>query len=185
MDDVAIRNNLLGILVGAIPTTSKCCAQALDELLKRPEALSGAQQAARDGDDVALAQYVFEALRFHPNNPGVFRIAAQDYTLAKGTEHATSVPTGTQVLAATQSAMFDGSVIDAPKDFRIDRPGWNYMHWGFGLHTCFGQYINQIQIPGILKPLLKRHNLRRSATPEGKLCITGPFPTSMSVEYDC
>lgn len=184
MDDVAIRNNLLGILVGAIPTTSKCCAQALDELLKRPDALAGAQQAARDENDHALAQYVFEALRFHPNNPGVFRIAAQDYIVGKGTEHHASIPAGAMVLAATQSAMFDGSVVDAPNDFRIDRPAWNYMHWGSGLHTCFGQYINEIQIPGILKPLLKRQNLRRSAGPEGKLCITGPFPTSLTVEYD-
>jgi cytochrome P450 len=46
MDDVSIRNNLLGLLVGAIPTTSKCCAQAMDQLFERPEQLQGAQGAA-------------------------------------------------------------------------------------------------------------------------------------------
>lgn len=59
MADVDIRNNLLGLLVGAIPTTSKCCAQALDELLKRPAELASAQAAARAGDDATLAQYIF------------------------------------------------------------------------------------------------------------------------------
>ena len=44
MDDLGIRNNLLGLFVGAIPTTSKCCTQALDELLKRPAELAKARK---------------------------------------------------------------------------------------------------------------------------------------------
>ena len=184
MDDITIRNNLLGILTGAIPTTSKCCAQALDELLKRPDMLAAAQAAAVANDDATFSQYVLEALRFNPNNPGVFRVAAEDYVVAKGTPHATLVPKGTSVLAATQSAMFDDTVVDSPNDFRIDRPGYIYMHWGVGLHTCFGQYINQVQIPAILKPLLQRKNLRRADGPAGTLQFTGPFPSSLSVLFD-
>ena len=42
MDDLGIRNNLIGLITGAIPTTSKCCAQALDQLLDRPDVLSQA-----------------------------------------------------------------------------------------------------------------------------------------------
>jgi cytochrome P450 len=184
MDDIAIRNNLLGILTGAIPTTSKCCAQALDELLKRPDMLAAAHAAAVANDDATFSQYVLEALRFNPNNPGVFRVAAEDYVVAKGTPHATLVPKGTSVLAATQSAMFDDTVVESPNDFRIDRPGYIYMHWGVGLHTCFGQYINQVQIPAILKPLLQRKNLRRADGPAGTLQYTGPFPSSLSVLFD-
>lgn len=184
MDDITIRNNLLGLLTGAIPTTSKCCAQALDELLKRPTMLAAAQQAAMAGDDATLAKYVFEALRFHPNNPGVFRVAGEDYVVGKGTLHATLIPKGTSVLAATQSAMFDESVVEDAAAFRIDRPGYIYMHWGVGLHTCFGQYINQIQIPGILKPLLQQKNLRRAGGDSGKLQTKGPFPSSLTVLFD-
>jgi cytochrome P450 len=114
MDDVGIRNNLLGLLVGAIPTTSKCCAQALDELLKRPAELEAAQEAARADNDGLVAQYCFEALRFNPNNPGVFRITAEDYTVAKGSDHATLIPKGASLIAATQSAMFDDRIVEAP-----------------------------------------------------------------------
>jgi cytochrome P450 len=184
MTDVDIRNNLLGLLVGAIPTTSKCCAQALDELLKRPAELAKAQAAARTGDDATFAQYVFEALRFHPNNPGVFRVAAEEYVVGKGQMHATRIPAGTSVLAVTQSAMFDEHVVKSANEFRIDRPAYNYMHWGMGLHTCFGQYINQVQIPGILKPLLQRGNLRRADGDAGTLKVTGPFPSSLRVRFD-
>jgi cytochrome P450 len=180
MDDLGIRNNLLGLLTGAIPTTSKCCAQALDQLLNRPDALSGAQEAARAGNDALLAEYVFEALRFNPNNPGVFRIAAEDYTVAKGSLRATLIRKGMTVLPATQSAMFDEHMVDNPNEFRIGRPPYLDMHFGYGLHTCFGQYVNRVQIPGILKPVLRKQGLRRA----GELKYEGPFPSSLPVSFD-
>jgi cytochrome P450 len=184
MDNLGIRNNLLGLIIGAIPTTSKCCAQALDELLKRPAKLEEAQEAARSDNDVLVAQYVFEALRFHPNNPGLFRIAAEEYTVAKDKIHATTIPRGATVIAATQSAMFDERMVDAPNEFRTGRPDYTYMHFGYGLHTCFGQYINRVQIPGILKPLLKRKGLRRAEGDAGQIQYEGPFPRSLAVKFD-
>ncbi len=36
MDDLGIRNNLIGLVIGAIPTISKACVQVLDQLLDRP-----------------------------------------------------------------------------------------------------------------------------------------------------
>jgi cytochrome P450 len=180
MDDVSIRNNILGLLVGAIPTTSKCCAQVLDQLFQRPEQLKAAQAAALADDDALLAKYVFEALRFNPNNAGVYRLAAEDYPLAKASFHGTTISKGTSVIAATQSAMFDERFVDQPNEFHIDRPEYLSMHFGYGLHTCFGQYINRAQIPGILKPLLKRPGLRRA----GDLQYAGPFPSSLLVRFD-
>jgi cytochrome P450 len=184
MDDLGIRNNLIGLITGAIPTTSKCCAQALDQLLDRPEVLEQAHAAAAAGNSALFAAYVFEALRFNPNNPGVFRLAAEEYTVAKGTLRATTIPKGTSVLPATQSAMFDDHKVDSPNEFRVDRPAWVYMHWGYALHTCSGQYINQVQIPAILQPLVARKNLRRAAGEAGKLQFTGPFPSSLNVTFD-
>ena len=79
------------------------------------------------------------------------------------TFHATRIPKGMMVLAATQSAMFDETMVSDAHEFRIDRPSWNYMHFGFGLHECFGRFISQMLIPGILWPLFKRPGLRRAA----------------------
>jgi cytochrome P450 len=184
MDDSTIRTNLLGLFVGAIPTTSKCCTQALDELLKRPADLAKAQDAAASNNDPLLADYVFEALRFNPNNPVVVRLSVQDYTLAKGTMRETLIPKGSSVVAATQSAMFDDRFVESPNEIRAGRPAYLYMHFGYGLHTCFGQYVNRVQIPGILKPLLKRKNLRRAAGDAGQLTYNGPFPSTMTVQFD-
>ena len=104
--------------------------------------------------------------------------------MAKGKMHATTIPRGTSVIAATQSAMFDETFVDAPNEFRIGRPDYGYMHFGYGLHTCFGQYINRVQIPGILKPLLKKNALRRAADVAGQLQYDGSFPRSLTVVFD-
>jgi hypothetical protein len=58
------------------------------------------------------------------------------------------------------------------------------MHWGYALHTCFGQYINQVQIPAILKPLVTRKGLRRADGDAGKLQYSGPFPASLGVRFE-
>ena len=42
----------------------------LDALLERPEALAGAQAAARADDDDAVRAYMFEAMRLAPQGPG-------------------------------------------------------------------------------------------------------------------
>lgn len=183
MDDIGIRNNLLGLLVGAIPTTALCATFAMDELLNRPEELTGARAAATAGDDETVAAYVSEAMRFRPIGPGLVRVATQDYELSKGNRRATMVPAGTAVLALTSSAMFDDKDIDDPDEFRAGRPDYHYLHYGFGMHTCFGQYINEEQIPRILTPLLKRDGLRRAAD-GGELQMDGPFPSRMRLEFD-
>src|SRR5437868_5106927 len=76
MDDLGIRNNLIGLIIGAVPTTSKAAIQAINELLDRPDALAGAGRAARADDDPLLSRYIFEALRFNPVNPFIYRRAA-------------------------------------------------------------------------------------------------------------
>jgi cytochrome P450 len=185
MDDLSIRNNLIGLLIGAIPTTSQAAVQTLDVLLGQPQALEAAQRAARTGDDRLLAAYVFEALRFHPVNPLIYRRAARDAVIAKNTLRARTIPKGTMVLAVNSSAMFDALKVDSPYAFRVDRPWDDYILWGYGLHTCFGAHINQAMIPAILKPLLKTAGLRRASGKEGSVDTMGtPFPAHLVLEFD-
>ena len=148
MDDLGIRNNLIGLIIGAIPTISKACVQVLDQLLDRPRALASAQAAARRGDNALLAAHVFEAFRFNPINPLIYRRAACDATIAAGSLRAREIPKGTMVLASNLSAMFDPLKIEAPESFRTDRPWGEYMLWGYGMHTCFGAHINRCRHAG-------------------------------------
>jgi cytochrome P450 len=184
MDDLTIRNNLIGLVIGAIPTISRACVQVLDQLLDRPRALESAQAAARAGDDALLAAHVFEAFRFNPINPLIYRRAACDATIAAGSLRARKIPKGAMVLASNLSAMFDPLKIEAPESFRTDRPWGEYMLWGYGMHTCFGAYINRAVMPAILKPLLAKPGLRRAAGKAGRIDGGGtPFPQHFWVEW--
>jgi cytochrome P450 len=185
MDDLGIRNNLLGLIVGAIPTTSQAAVQALDQLLDRPVALAGAQRAAQANDDELLARYVFEALRFNPVSPLLYRRAIRDTVIAGNTLRAVYVSKSTMVVPALLSAMFDRLRLTNPESFRIDRPVDHYILWGDGLHTCFGAHINQVLVPSILKPLLARKGLRRANGQAGQIDAQGtPFPVHLHVEFD-
>jgi cytochrome P450 len=185
MDDLGIRNNLIGLFIGAIPTISKACVQALDQLLDRPQALASAQAAAGSGDDALLAAHVFEAFRFNPINPLIYRRAARDARIAAGSLRSRLIPKGSMVLAVNLSAMFDPLRIDAPESFRTDRPWGDYILWGYGMHTCFGAHVNRAVMPAILKPLLLKPGLRRAAGAAGRIDGSGtPFPQHFSVQWD-
>lgn len=181
MSDLGIRNNLLGLLIGAIPTISKASCLALDELLRRPEALAGAQAAARAGNDAAMAGHIWEALRFNPHNPVIYRRATRDTVIAESTMRTLRVPKGSMVFAANFSAMFDRLDISEPDAFRPDRVWETYIHWGYGMHTCFGDAINKVVIPAILKPLLRQSRLRAV----GEIDAGGtPFPEHFKIAFD-
>lgn len=185
MDDLGIRNNLIGLIIGAVPTISKASVQALDQLLQRPDALAGAQNAARAGDDTLLAAHIFEALRFNPLNPAIYRRATRDTTIAANTSRAVAVPKGSMVFAANLSAMFDRLKVEAPGTFRTDRPWDNYILWGDAMHTCFGAHINHAIIPAILKPLLVQKGLRRAPGDVGQIDTEGtPFPVHLWLEFE-
>lgn len=183
LTDEQIRNNLIGFIVGGLPQPPMIIPQLIDVLLDRPAELAAAIKSAQDDDDVLFSKYLFEALRYNPLTPGLFRNCAKDFTVAEGTRRAKKIPAGTTVFAATRSAMFDGRVFPDRKAFRIDRPDYAYMHFGYGMHICFGVYINMQMVPAICKSLLRRGSVRRKAGGEGKLRMDGIFAKKLVVEY--
>jgi len=185
MDDLGVRNQLFGLFIGAIQTLNKASCNALDQLLERPAALASAQAAARSGDDALLAAHVFEAFRFNPLNPLIYRRAARDARIAAGSLRSRLIPKGSMVMAVNFSAMFDPLRIDSPESFRTDRPWGDYILWGYGMHTCFGAHINRAVMPAMLKPLLIKPGLRRAAGAAGRIDTGGtPFPQHFRVEWD-
>ncbi len=184
-DEERVITNMMGLLVGGVETTSAAIVQALDELLKRPAQLAAAQAAAAGGKDDLFAQFVWEALRFHPINPFVVRFSEQDYMLADDTDRRALIKAGTVVLASAASGMMDDGDIDTPEEFRLNRPDYQFMHLGYGNHTCLGDQVSLVQIPAILQQLLLCKNLRRAAGPAGQVDFRGgPFPESFVVEFD-
>lgn len=182
--DDRIRTGLMGFVVGGPPQPPMVVPQALEQLLRRPEALAGAQKAAKNNDDKLLAGYVFEALRFDPLAPFLMRVTTKPTTIAAGTRRAADVREGSKVLVAFSSAMMDKRRLPDPKTFNPRRLPHEYIHFGYGLHQCFGIHINKAVLPLMLKPLLKRENLRRAPGADGRLRKRGAFAASLHVNYN-
>jgi cytochrome P450 len=140
--------------------------------------------AARANDDDLLQRYVLEALRFRSPASILLRYATEDYIVAKGTERAKTIPAGRLVIASNASAMMDDTEVDAPKEFRAGRPPSQYLHFGFGIHQCFGKYISQVQVTELVKHLLRLDNLRRAPGATGQLNFSGIYPKTFTIQWD-
>jgi len=182
--DVAIRHNILGNITGWIPTVSNAFPRAVNVLLDRDDELEGAQEAARSGDRDLVSRYIFEASRFNPQNFALLRLVARDTTIAGGTDRETHVKAGSTVFAATLSAMHDERAIEEPDEFRTDRPWSDYMLFGFGLHTCYGQQIVRQQMPALAAALLEGPPIKRARGGDGRMDWEGPYPSGLTVRFD-
>jgi cytochrome P450 len=182
-----IRDNLIGLIVGAIDTTAIAITNVVDELLNRPAELQQAQQSAccefaGASGDALLMDYIDEALRFKPQAPVLVRFCEHRYTIA-ATGRGPTIEPGTIVFAAIAAAMKDPAQFEKPQEFRR-RTAADYLHFGHGLHACLGRYMASALILETVKRLLQAQGLRRVRGADGSLHHNGPFPQSMIVEFD-
>lgn len=182
--DREIRTALACLIVGGPPQPPMVVPHAMEQLLRRPAALRLAQTAARDDDDAQLARIVLEAMRFDPLAPGLPRRALHNTVIARGTPRETVVPEGATVFAAFASAMMDQRRVPEPRRFSLTRLPHEYVHFGHGLHECFGRHINHATLHLMLKPLLQRSHVRRARGSAGRLIKNGPFAERLEVRFD-
>ena len=150
--------NIGGLLIGTVETTSQATAQAMQELFRRPDELAKACQVVDEPD--RFDGFVFEALRFDPISPYLFRRCVSDYVVGRDTDRATTVKAGTIVLPLVLSAMFDPSAHREPLKFDPTRSLRKTFHFGFGLHECLGRYIGEVMVPEIVRQVVMRPRAR-------------------------
>ena len=133
--------NVGGLLIGAVETTSQATIHSLAHLLERPAVLAKARAIAASDDVAAFDGYAFEALRFHPISPYMFRVCEKATVLAADTRTPTKIKPGAMVLPLVQSAAFDEEEYDQPEKFDPTRPLGSSFHLGMGLHECLGDVL--------------------------------------------
>lgn len=172
--------NAGGLLIGAVETTSQAVAQVLQFFLQQEELLTQAKTAAAKSDTTEIDGMVWEALRFVPISPYMFRQVSQDYTIAKGTDRETTITKGTNVLTLTQSAMFDDYAYENPDQFLADRHCYHNFNYGFASHDCLGKHIGMAMIPEMVRQVL----LRREIQPRSPIDYKdGPFPEEYNLSW--
>jgi cytochrome P450 len=175
--DDFIRRNLCGVMIGAVETTSKCVVLVLEELLRRPFVLAEAAKTEVN----KLKNICYEALRFNPHNPIVVRFCKADIKIGSQSQY--RIKANRKVAVNIFSAMHDRHEFERPASFNSSRSN-EYLHFGFGLHACFGRYINAIQIPEIVKSLVQLKGIRRSSLTNGKINYEGSFPNAFLLDFD-
>jgi cytochrome P450 len=183
LSDDIVHNIVAGLACAMSETVSTAIAYSIRFLLDHRTHLPGAVRAARLGDIPTLTQYVYEILRFSPEIPFLPRCARVNATVAAMTSRAAMIPENTLVLAATSSAMFDQRAFDQPEVFKLDRELKKYLHFGAGVHRCFGEPIARIVVPEAIAAILRRDELRRIWGVLGRMRFDGGFPNSMPVEF--
>ena len=179
--------NAGGLLIGAIETTSQAVVQVVDYFLEHPALLKKAKDNAYLTNTAAFDAMVWEALRFVPIRPDIFRKAASDYTIAKGTEFETEIKKDTIVRLLIHSAMFDPYAYDHPDEFDPDRSPYHNFVFGHGQHECLGKYVGIEMIPEMVRQVVLRNDLKS----QGKISFInplfpdreGPFPESYKVSW--
>jgi cytochrome P450 len=91
---------------------------------------------------------------------------------------------GSTVYVGVLPAMFDPRTFKHPDKFDADRPADAYLHFGGGLHECFGRYANVVQIPELVAALVRLDGLRFAGSRRSGILYDGPFPDRFVVEFD-
>jgi cytochrome P450/glutathione S-transferase len=187
-DEDVVNRSIGGLITGMLETTNKAVVHVLSVLLDRPEIIRDAIEAASANDMDRMYGYVAEALRFLPVQPGVLRYCENDQTLTGGASKVFSLRGKTYVLATTAAAMFDPVAFPEPMSFDAGRIGRNarYMNFGFGVHECFGRYINAVTIPEFVAAILRLPGIQRSTgmTGRGVGLKTLGFPNNFVVSFE-
>lgn len=179
--------NAGGLLIGAIETTSQAVAQVVQYFIDTPVRLKQAKDKARQDDTPGFDAMVWEALRFVPIRPDIFRQAARDYTIAKGSGHETEIKAGTIVRLLTHSAMFDPYAFENPDKFNPDRNFYHNFNFGFGTHDCLGKYVGMEMVPEMVRQVMLLEGLES----DGKISYRndrfpgrdGPFPEKYELKW--
>jgi cytochrome P450 len=177
VSDLRIAENVMGTIVGAVAGQEEATCRVVDSLLRLQEgeyrttgpaghrygSFAEAVQLALDvqsGKNVKesralLHKYCIEALRLQPQGEVLLRKCARD-----GARIGESRPiaAGTFVFLSHGWAMRE---VPEPDAFILDRPREHYLQYGWGRHTCLGQYVSPVIIVESVVALLGLQDLRR------------------------
>jgi cytochrome P450 len=148
------------LLVG-YETTATQLGGGIALLLSHPE-----QLAALRADYGLVPQAVEEALRWKLVGSSVSMLR---YAVADIEMHGYTIPAGSSVIPAVDSANQDDTVFDHPELFDITRTSNPHLTFSLGAHFCIGAALARLQLQIATERLLKRFPDLRLSVPATEL----------------
>jgi cytochrome P450 family 142 subfamily A polypeptide 1 len=152
LDDDAILQESLLILVGGDETTRHVITGGMEALLRHP-----AERAKLAADAALVPTAVEEMLRWVTPVQNMNRTAVRDVTLGDA-----AIKVGDRVLLLYPSANRDERVFANAAEFRVDRTPNEHLAFGHGAHFCLGASLARIELRvmfEVLRPWLSRIRL--------------------------
>ena len=147
LDDEALLQESLLILVGGDETTRHVITGGMEQLLRHPEQR---QLLVEEPDRIATA--VEEMLRWVSPIQNMNRTATRDVDF-----HGHRIREGERVLLLYPSANRDEEVFDAPERFDVTRrPNEHVAFGGYGPHFCLGASLARLELRVMFEELLRR-----------------------------
>lgn len=183
VDEDLVRRNYTGLLIVSHAVVVNAMALAVDELLRRPDALAGARAVAAVADSTGMTGYALEALRFSPVFPLLSRFSPRPTDLVDGAGKSHPIPAGASIIVGTIAGMCDPGVFRDPAQFDPTRELRNYLIFGHGTHACFGLHIAATEMPEMLIALFKLPGLRRAPGELGEPRYEGPAIVRLQLDF--
>ena len=143
-----IASNAAVLLFGGIETTEGMIANAVLELLRRPELLERVR--VEDPDPALLDAVIDESLRLEPAAAVIDRYATFDATLGGA-----AIARGDLVRISIAGANRDPALFARPDEFDADRPNLRrHLAFAQGPHVCVGVHLARLEARASLRALL-------------------------------
>jgi cytochrome P450/ferredoxin-NADP reductase len=135
LSEIECSHFIVLLIVAGHTTTTNLISNSLFTLAQRPGDL------ARLRDEPAYTQkFIEEVLRTRPSFQRILRVTTRD-VLVSGTQ----IPAGSTVYLLLGSANRDSNVFEDPELFDADQRREMHFAFGFGIHTCLGQWLARLE----------------------------------------
>jgi|tagenome__1003787_1003787.scaffolds.fasta_scaffold20972016_3 cytochrome P450 len=176
LGDQDIRDQLITLLLAGHETTATGLAWTFERLMRHPEHLRRAVQAADEGDEEHLEHVAKEALRNRPVIVDIARSLTRPAAFG-----GRLLPQGTRIfpsiLCVQESPDWgaDADDFDPGRWARGPAPSYSWIPFGGGTRRCLGAAFAQLEMRIVLREVLRRVELRpvvRRGEPERVRHIT-------------
>ena len=137
---------MFGLLAAGHHSTTSSIGALLQHVLSRPEV-----RRRLVAEPAIIKKVIEESLRLDPPFYGFFRRVTTPVEVA-GTPLAENDSVCLSWIGANQ----DPAQFESPEEFRLDRPHYKHVSFGYGIHTCIGAPLARLELQLALQQVLAR-----------------------------